>query len=292
MGRVDLIRVVRVPILLGGALGYGLGVLLGLASGGTFNPRLVAVCYLVVALGDLSTHYSNDYYDVELDRLAPRKMFGGDNLLVARGDLRSSALLSAEVLSLVSILLSGAAVLFGAPFLFVPLAVGANLLGWSYSVPRVRLSHRGLGEAAIAIGTGFGVPAAGYLAVRGTLDPGFLLFALPLILYGFVLSLCLELPDAAVDASVGKLSVAVRLGSRPVQRLMLLFCLSSTILLYLFSGFPSFVASLAPLSTVAVANIVKQGDRSRIDLLSASCIVGLFVFLVAVDGYLLVSTLL
>ena len=93
-----------------------------------------------------------------------------------------------------SVDLSFAAVLFGALVLLIPLAVGANILGWSYSA-RLRLAHRGLGEAAIAIGTGFGVPAAGYLSIKGALDMLFMATSAALILFGFVLSLCLELPE-------------------------------------------------------------------------------------------------
>jgi len=65
--------------------------------------------------------------------------------------------------------------------------LAANILGWLYSLPPFRLAYRGLGEAAVAVGTGFGVPATGYLTVRGSLDAGFMLFSAAFVLYGFVL---------------------------------------------------------------------------------------------------------
>ncbi len=280
-----MIRVVRVPILLGGALGYCLGVLLGLDAGGSLNLPLAAVCYLVVALGDLSTHYSNDYYDAELDRLALRKTFGGGNLLVSRGELRRGALFSAEALSFASIILSCFAVFLGAPLLLVPLAVGANFLGWLYST-FVRLSHRGLGEAAIAVGTGFGVPVAGYLAVRGAIDAHFLLMSAAFMLYGFVLSLSLELPDLEADRAGGKMNLVARFGSRFCLRLALLLCLGSAVVLALFAGTGMTLAGLVPLLTVVWGNLIATEERSRLDAVSATCILSLFVFLFVSVGSL------
>jgi 1,4-dihydroxy-2-naphthoate polyprenyltransferase len=284
LGRADLIKVVRVPILIGGALGYGVGVLLGLASAGKINPLQVVLCYLVVALGDLSTHYSNDYFDVELDRISPRKTFGGSNLLVARGDLMTAALLSAEILSFASVGLSFIAVLLGAPLILMPLAVGANLLGWSYSI-LVKFAHRGLGEVAIAIGTGFCVPAAGYLAVKGTLDIQFLTTSMALMLLGFVLSLSLELPDAEADRAGGKMNLVARFGVRICLRLALLLCFCSTAMLFLFSEASLASASLVPLATVAWCNFSKE---SKMDVISTACILSLFAFLVVSFTLLLV----
>ena len=277
-GYFDLLRVVRVPILVGGALGYILGVLLGVAMGGVVDAGLVALCYTVVALGDLSTHFSNDYYDVECDRLSLGKTFGGSNVLVARSDLVPYALVSAEVLSTTSVALSFVAVLFGVSALLIPLAVGANILGWSYSA-RLRLAHRGLGEAAIAIGTGFGVPAAGYLAVKGSLDTGFMATSAALVLLGFVLSLYLELPDGEADKACGKMNLVARFGAVACTRLALFLCLGSTTMLLLFGSTALCSASLVPLATVALGNLFCV-RRCQPNTISTVCILSLYAFLI------------
>jgi 1,4-dihydroxy-2-naphthoate octaprenyltransferase len=286
-GRVDLLGVVRFPILLGGALGCALGALLGLASGGVFNPLLFVVCYGVVAFGDLSTHFSNDYFDVGLDRVAPRKTFGGSNLLVARADLMSSALDVAKTLSLVSIALAVLAAAMGVSLVIIPLVLAANALGWLYSLPPIRLAYRGLGEAAIAVGTGFGVPAAGYLAVKGALDTGFVLVSLALVLYGFVLGVSLELPDVEADRAGGKMNLVVRFGWRACLRVALLLCLASTVILSLFSGRVMAIASIIPLVAVLLGNLFASDKFSRLDAIASSCILSLFAFLVASVGSLL-----
>ena len=286
-GRIDLLQVIRLPILLGGALGCGLGALLGLAAGGIFNPLLFMVCYSVVALGDLSTHFSNDYFDVGLDRIAPRKIFGGSNLLVGRADLMSPALSTAKILSIISIALAMLAVAMGVSPVMIPLALVANVLGWLYSLPPIRLAYRGLGEGAIAVGTGFGVPTAGYLAVKGSLDLGFVLISIALVLYGFVLGVSLELPDVEADRVGGKMNLVARFGWRVCLRFALLLCSASTVILVLFSGTAMAVASIIPLGDVLIGNLLADKRRSTLDAISTGCILSLFAFLVASVGSLL-----
>jgi 1,4-dihydroxy-2-naphthoate octaprenyltransferase len=288
-GKWSLLRVIRLPILLGGALGYGLGALLGLADGGVFNPILLSISYSVVALGDLSTHFSNDYFDVELDRSAPKKIFGGSNLLVSRTDLLLPALGVAKILSLFSLALAGLAMVLGVSPLIVPLAFAANILGWLYSLPPFRLAYHGLGETAIAVGTGFGVPAAGYLTVRGSLDAGFMLCSVALVLYGFVLGLSLELPDTEADRVGGKMNLVVRFGWRNCLRLALLLCLASTLILALFRGTIMAVASVVPLTTVFFGNFLATENRSRQDIVATACILSLFIFLIASVGSLAIN---
>jgi 1,4-dihydroxy-2-naphthoate octaprenyltransferase len=282
-----LLRVVRVPILLGGALGCGLGALLGIAAGGVFNPLLFMLCYAVVALGDLSTHFSNDYFDVELDRVAPRKTFGGSNLLVGRADLIPPALEAAKLLSLASMAIAVLAAAMGISPIIVPLALAANALGWLYSLPPLRLAYRGFGEAAIAVGTGFGVPAAGYLTVKGSLDFGFILLSAALILYGFVLGLSLELPDVEADRVGGKMNLVARFGWRVCLRLAMLMCLASTVLLSLFSGLTLAVASIFPLAATILGNLSAKDDWVILDSVATGCILSLFAFLVVSVGSLL-----
>ena len=87
-----LARVIRPHIVAGGFLGYLLGALLALNLGGGFNPVHFALGYAVVLAGDLSTHFSNDYFDVEIDRDSPPKAFGRSNALVEHPGTRPAAL--------------------------------------------------------------------------------------------------------------------------------------------------------------------------------------------------------
>ncbi len=291
----QLFRVVRLPIVAGGLLGYAMGTLLAIADGGLFNaPRLI-IGYLLIFLADLSTHYSNDFYDSESDETANGKVFGGSNLLVEKPMLRPAALTLASVCSVASVALSVIGVaLFTLPWVFLAIAVSANLLGWAYSTPPLRLVSRGFGEVSIALGTGLIIPAAGYLAALPRMDIRLLLFLAPFILYGFVLSLSLELPDLEADLATGKLNLVARLGRRWAYTMILFLCGASSGLLtlgsYLFklaAPWMFTVFSFAPL-TASLYGYRRGGmDRGAADSISMYNILSLFVLIALVDGGLL-----
>jgi len=262
-----------------------LGALLGLAGGGVFNPILLIVSYAVVALGDLSTHFSNDYFDVELDQSAPRKIFGGNNLLVRRPDLLLPALGVAEILTLSSLALAGLAVVLGVSPLIAPRSGSEHT--WLALLPApvsTRLSSTWRG--CYCCWTGFGVPAAGYLTVRGYLDNRFMLFSAALVLYGFVLGLSLELPDMEADRVGGKMNLVARFGWRTCMRLALLLCFASTAILALYFGTILTLSSLVPLTVVLSGNLLATENRSRRDIVATACILSLFAFLIFSVGSL------
>jgi len=109
-----LLRIIRIHIVAGGSLAFLLGALLAIANGGTFNPAIVISAYVVLLLGDLSTHYSNDYFDVEVDKLIEeKKFFAGSAILVDHPDLRSASK------TIAVLLLAGAQILAITIFLFL-----------------------------------------------------------------------------------------------------------------------------------------------------------------------------
>ena len=148
---VKLLKVTRMHIVLGGILAFILGALLGITAGGIFNPFTIVLCYFVVFFGDLSTHYSNDYFDANQDRLVVRRqLFSGRKILVENPNLRPLARWISLGYLIISISLAAVAVVFRvAPVELLIITVGANFLGWFYSAPPLRLVSRGLGELAI-----------------------------------------------------------------------------------------------------------------------------------------------
>ena len=184
--------------------------------------------YLIVLFMDLSTHYNNDYYDIEIDRFASFKPFGSVNLLIDDNEMRDSALRVAVGCSASSILMASASVLLGSMWHLVGVVVLFNALGWLYSAPPVRLHSRRLGEITIAVGTGFCIPAVGYILTRNGIDGGFTLFSVPLILYGFILSLCLQIPDYEVDRKMDKKTLVGLIGRRRTYIVVLLCAIAAS----------------------------------------------------------------
>ena len=291
------LRVIRPHIVVGGLLGYSLGALLALVRGGRLDPVALALGYLVVLFGDLSTHFSNDYYDVDLDRGARRKALGSSYALVEHPEARPLAGAVAVALTAASLLAAASLVLLGShPSLLAIVAV-TNLLGWLYSAPPVHLNARCLGEATIALGTGFVIPAVGYIVARGAIDWAFLSLSAPLVLYGLVLSLSLELPDLEADREGGRTNLVVVLGRRSVALLILVLAIIATALFALvgevglgppwLSPLLSVIPLAAGLNTL-LSRFMAHAEADRISVLNISA---LSLFLVALDAYLLLNLL-
>jgi 1,4-dihydroxy-2-naphthoate octaprenyltransferase len=292
-----ILRIIRVHIVAGGLLAFSLGALLAVVGGGNFDSARFVVGYFVVFLGDLSTHYSNDYFDVEVDRhVEQKKFFSGSNILVSNPNLRWLSRFVSVALLVSSNLLAIVLFLFlAAPIEFFVVILAACLVGWFYSAPPIRLISRGLGEVAVACVTGFAIPGLGYLAVRGQFDPLFFYFAAPFVMYGLMLSLSLGVPDVEVDRKGGKRTFAVRKGARTVFPLILALAVSATIVFFVYRWLvTSAVLDLGAVALFSVAPLIAAFvgfvgvfQKRSVNRFSALNVASLFVFNVLMIAYLL-----
>jgi len=289
-----LLKVIRPHIVAGGFLGYLIGALFSLNLGGSFSWTWFALGYMIVLFMDLSTHYNNDYYDVEIDRHAPFKPFGSVNLFIEHPELRGSAFIIAVGASALSLLIASALVLVGSAWYLLAVVALFNVLGWLYSAPPVRLHSRRLGEVTIAVGTGFCVPAVGYIVADGAVDGAFLLFSAPLVLYGFVLSLCLQLPDLESDQALGKKTLVGLIGRRRSYLLVLLSSVAASacyfILLPKTGVFEAMqLVSLAPVGSSLISVILLNDSQAHARLFTKVNVSALFLLLIGLDAALLLG---
>ncbi len=256
----DLARMGRFRFLVAGALCFVLGALLALRWGAHADAGRVLLGYAIFGCGHLSVHYSNEFFDRETDRLGTAGVFsGGTGVLVARPELAPAARGIAICLIAVSLSLS---LLFQALYRpvpwFLPFIAAGNLLGWYYSAPPLSFAYRGLGEIATIAGAGFMMPATGYLVAKGTLDPAFLPFCLPLLPLGYFFILAVELPDMEADRAGGKNTAVVRMGREAALRSIAAAALLSTTL-FLIAGFFWPDPSAAFLKAMAAASAIPLG---------------------------------
>ena len=294
---IKLLKIIRVHIVAGGILAFSLGALLALAKGGIFNPGLVVSAYGVVLLGDLSSHYSNDYFDVEVDKhIKQKKFFTGSTILVNHPNLRSlSKAISIGLLVCANVLAVSIFLFLGAPIEIIIVILGASLVGWFYSAPPLRLASRGFGEFAVACVTGFAIPGLGYLAVRGQFDPLFVYLAVPFVMYGFMLSLSLEAPDAEIDQKGGKRNFVVRKGERKVFLFILVLTTSATLTFLTYKWLITSAVldigvlalfSIVPL-TAAIFGFTGILQKHSVNRFSSLNIASLFAFNMLTVAYLL-----
>jgi 1,4-dihydroxy-2-naphthoate octaprenyltransferase len=293
----NVLKIIRLHIVAGGFLAFSLGALLALANGGSFNPVLFALTYVLMLLGDLSSHYSNDYFDVEVDKhIEQKKFFTGRAILVNHPNLRAlSKSVSVSLLVCANVLAIAIFLFLNAPIEIFIIILTASITGWFYSAPPLRLTSRGFGEAAIACVTGFAIPGLGYLSVRGQFDPLFVYLAVPFVMYGLMLSLSLEAPDAEIDRKGGKKNLIVRKGAKNVFLLILGFAAASTLTFLACSWLLASTVldievlalfSIAPL-TAALVGFAGVLQKKSVNRFSAVNVASLFVFNMLTVVYLL-----
>ena len=293
---------IRLHIVAGGILAFTLGALIGITNGGAFNPLHFVLFYATVFFGDLSTHFSNDYFDVKQDKFSERKKFFSGNKILTKNPnmLPRTKKLSIALLS-ISLALAALAVIFKiASIELLLIMAGANFLGWFYSAPPLRLVSRGLGEVAIALAVGFAIPAAGYLSANGHLDSWYGFFFLPFVLYALMLALSLEAPDINGDRLGNKKTFGVAYGVRAVFGLNLALS-SAAFTIFLFYalqiksasssfGFAGVFAAL-PLAA-AILGLVGTQKRKSTQKLCEISVSSLIAFNILMISYLLILKLL
>jgi 1,4-dihydroxy-2-naphthoate octaprenyltransferase len=296
MNILNLLKIIRLHIVTGGFLAFSLGTFLAIVGGGSFDPARFVLGYVVVFLADLSTHYGNDYFDVEVDKyVEKKKFFAGSGILVNNPDLRLlSKFISLALLVGSNVLATMIVVFLGFPIEFFIVILGASLVGWFYSAPPVRLISRGFGEIAVAFVTGFAIPGLGYLTIRDQFGPLFVHFVIPFILYGLTLSLSLHAPDVEVDRRGKKRNLAVRLGQRCSFFLILVMVFSATLTFCIYAFQDAFLIvnfdlialfSVIPLLTGLIGFV--SFFQKKVNYLSALNIAALFAFNIFMIVYLL-----
>ncbi|MDG6257566.1 MAG: prenyltransferase [Methanomicrobiaceae archaeon] len=211
-----MLRMGRLPFLLGGFLLFCMGALAAVQMGASPDPVAFWTGYTAFGLVHLSVSYSNEYFDRIPDRAGSRTLIsGGSGMLVHHPELAPAALKLALVLNALALTLAASLAVAGivSPLFISMVGLGA-LLGWWYSAPPLRLVGRGLGEVSTAVTLGALIPATGYLVMAHRFDPALIPFLVPLLCYGMIFILSVELPDMEGDRLGGKRTFVVRYGRK------------------------------------------------------------------------------
>jgi len=208
-----------------GALAASVGVPLAM------TPYLLG--YASLFLFEAATVFLNEWFDFDSDRrnLNGGPFTGGSRVLVD-GRLDRPAMQKGIGLSIL-----GAAAVLVTLVASAPAAAAASiaatyilfaLLALFYTVPPLKLSHRGYGEIVVALTHSAGAILAGYV-VQGApwTDSTPWLLSLPLglsVLPSILLAGC---PDKAADRAAGKRTLVVSLGHRTAIHLAMATCLAA-----------------------------------------------------------------
>lgn len=293
----NIITLGRFQFIFGGFMFFCAGALFALLLNAEFNLTKLIMGYAALFAAQLSVSYSNDYFDVEVDKLQePTRFSGGTGVLIKNPGLRKFSKNFSLLLIGISITLASVTtIIFNLPLSFFILILSGNVLGWYYSAPPLKLSYNGLSEIATVL-TGFIVPGVGYVVLMGKLDLAFLIFTLPLMFYELFFILNVEIPDMEADSEGGKKNLVVNHGRKFGFILAATAALIST-LIYLFTAqtglysnlnwFVITIFSLIPLGIGILSAIKRPVKRIHAIKWVEYNIISLSVLIILINAYLI-----
>jgi len=286
-------RLSRPFFLLGGVVLFALGAGVAHAQGKSTSLVVYLLGQLYVTTLQLMTHFQNEYWDIEADRLnLSRTTFTGGSGVLTSGALAPQAALTAARICLASCaILAVHLALQGRMPLFTCLLMLAMFLGaYFYSSPPLRLAGTGFGEAIASIVVAALVPWLGLVLAGGQSNATFYAAMIPLVWIHFAMIMAFEFPDELSDGRAGKRTLLVRIG-RERGLLVHHFALSVGVCLLAAGSFvalppkSAFIAvAIAPVAVAQMVaiSVVDRGGRIRFEK----------VMLLAIVTFSLTATLL
>jgi len=291
-----IIKLGRPQYLAGNFLLFTMGALLAVILGAEFFLYKFVFGYSILLTAHLSVHYSNDYFDFEVDQLTkPNVISGGSGILVTNPELKEFSKWFSLLIMGISISLAAIfTLIFKYPITFFLFLFFGNLLAWFYTAPPIRLVYHRLGEVAniIAVIIFLG---AGYFTLMGTLDLPFFIFAIPVIFLQIIFINSFEIPTMEGDKLGNKITWIVLKGREfgfKLNAICGLLATLSFIIIPFTALFPSNIdfrvlvfISLISLILGIIALIKKPFDMEYATKFSTINVAALFVMSVLIDIY-------
>lgn len=217
MGRslIDLLRMGRPHFLLGGLLQFALGAAIARWLGYPIDAKTYWLGQLAVTGVQWMTHYLNEYWDADADRLnASRTLFSGGSGVPHDGRLpRATALAAGLACMALGLGAFTALAIEGRVSGLATLLFALSLVGaFFYSTPPLALAGSGYGELTASLIVGGLLPMFSYTLQTDRLGSEVALASLPLVLLHLAMLLAFELPDEEADRLGGKRTLLVRVG--------------------------------------------------------------------------------
>ena len=230
------------------------------------------------------THFLNEYWDFEADRLnKSRTAFtGGSGVLTSGALVPQTALTAARICLATCAILAVRLAVQGRMPLFAYLLMLAMFLGaYFYSSPPLRLAGTGLGEVIASIVVAGMVPWLGLVVAGGRSNALFFAATTPLVWIHFAMLLAFDFPDALSDGQAGKRTLLVRIGRQRgllVHHLALsvgvcLLAAGSFMALPPKSAFIAVAIAPAAVAQMVAISVVDRGGRIRFETVTLLAIV-------------------
>lgn len=236
---IEAMRLRTLPVSVAGvlcAIGYTV-------SDGVFSVLPAMLCLLFAILAQISSNFANEYYDFKggLDKVGR----DGPRRGVTEGDITPAAMKRATYVVLLLACAVGCSLIYWGGLWLLPagMLIAAGVL--AYSTGPYPLSHHGLGEVAVVFFFGIIPVNLTYYVMSGSWSVDVALGSLAIGLMGANVLIVNNYRDADDDRSVGKNTLAVKLGRKAVSTLYLsngIIAVGLMMPAWLKSGYPALIA--------------------------------------------------
>ena len=146
---IKIVKLGRLQFTFGILMYFLIGTLFALLLNAQFDLSKFIWGYLILFMASMATHYSNDYFDFEVDQVRYKTPFsGGSSILVENPELK-------RVIKKISLLFHCLihtnwsriySILLPYPISFFFFVLFGNALVWFYSAPPIKLAYSGVGR--------------------------------------------------------------------------------------------------------------------------------------------------
>lgn len=187
-------------------------VLVATALAGDESKLLPSLLALVVSLAlQIGVNYANDYSDgirgTDAERVGPTRLTASG--LAAAASVKRAAFISFGVAALAGLALSAMT-----SWWLIAVGIISILAAWGYTGGKNPYGYMGLGEIFVFIFFGLVATMGAYYVQVEEITLDSLLIAIPMGTFSCALLAINNIRDRALDAQVGKKTLAVRLGDR------------------------------------------------------------------------------
>lgn len=301
---IKFVRIGRLHLVFTASLLLIIGILFALVTGVQIQPEKIFIGASISITSLLSVIYANDYFDLEGDSHNQHTPFsGGSGVLIKNPKLRKPAKWFAVSQTITSITLGAIfTILYGYPIAFFLFIIIANILGWFYAAPPVKLSYRGFSEITQLTVAGFMNPLFGYIITEPAIDFPFIAYAIAFTLYAFAFQISVEIPDLEADQFVHKKTLITTSGRK--KSFTILAAVVSIVTIYLLNIsvinpiIPQTdlqliaIFSMLPLTSGLRSYLKRSEDRKTAISLASHNIATLTTFFLLANFYLFIKIVL
>ncbi|MDQ6826328.1 MAG: prenyltransferase [Candidatus Eremiobacteraeota bacterium] len=284
------LRLSRLKFLTGGLICVAFGACLAAFIAGHWVIPILEylIAQITVTTFQLMTHYTNDYFDREGDKLTTQTDFSGGSGVLNTDQFRVHHALVAAAISAgaASLALASLGLMHKTRALELGIAIG--LLAYSYSSPPFRLLARGMGELTTAFVVAVLVPLfALRCGTEAALSSAAILSLLPGACAMFIMMLCVQYPDLEADAATGKRNLVVRLGRIQANKLIraAAITLCVCVLGAVIAGAPWTLLAFSGLSApllISVVRLAQFADGASLQPNARLAAAGVTLFLITI----------